>query len=287
MLQLSPDPTFHYELLRILGTARDLGADVAEVLGVASRLRPGDFESWYTEFDALAKRVQTPAKEQAARGRDLSARNAYLRAAGYFRAADVFLHGKPDDPRIRSIWGAATECFDAALPALDLNARRITLQADGFTIPAVFYRPAADARPRPTLLMCNGYDGSQEEMLHVSGLGACARGFNVVTFEGPGQPTVIREQGLTFIDAWEKVVTPVIDWCETQPSVDSARIGLLGYSFGGWLVTRAAIHEHRIRAVACVDGILDAGDAFLGALAAGFTAAARPTNFSSAPRAWC
>jgi hypothetical protein len=45
MLQLSPDSTFHYELLRILGSARDLGADVAEVLGVASRIVPGDFES--------------------------------------------------------------------------------------------------------------------------------------------------------------------------------------------------------------------------------------------------
>jgi len=105
MLQLSPDSTFHYELRRILGTARDL-----------------------------------------------SARIAYLRAAGYFRAADFFLHGKPEDPRIRSIWDEATQCFDAALPALDVCAMRITIQADGFMIPAVFYRPAADDRPRPTLL---------------------------------------------------------------------------------------------------------------------------------------
>jgi dienelactone hydrolase len=266
MLQLSPDSTFHYELLRILGSARDLGADVAEVLGVASRIVPGDFESWFAQFDALGKRVQAQAKAQAACGRSVSARNAYLRAASYFRAADFFLHGNPDDPRIRSIWNEARACFDAALGALEFRAERITIHAQGFKIPAVFYRAAGDQRARPTLLMCNGYDGSQEEMLHVSGLAACARGFNVVTFEGPGQPTVIREQGLTFIDSWEEVVTPVIDWCETQPAIDASRIGLLGYSFGGWLVTRAAVHEHRIRAVACVDGILDAADAFLGAL---------------------
>jgi pimeloyl-ACP methyl ester carboxylesterase len=114
--------------------------------------------------------------------------------------------------------------------------------------------------------MCNGYDGSQEEMLHVSGLAAGARGFNVVTFEGPGQPSVIRDQGLTFIDAWETVVTPLIDWCETQHEIDSTRIGLMGYSFGGWLAARAAAREHRIAAVACVDGILDAGAAFVGVL---------------------
>jgi hypothetical protein len=57
MLQLSRDETFHYELLRLLGTARDLGADVAEVLNVADRIIPGNFESWYTEFHALARRV--------------------------------------------------------------------------------------------------------------------------------------------------------------------------------------------------------------------------------------
>ncbi|MEI9995026.1 MAG: alpha/beta fold hydrolase [Rhizomicrobium sp.] len=110
--------------------------------------------------------------------------------------------------------------------------------------------------------MCNGYDGSQEEMLHVSGLAALARGFNVVAFEGPGQPTVIRDQGLAFIDDWDKVVSPVVDWCETQPGMDASRIGLLGYSFGGWLVARAATRERRIAAVACIDGILDAGQAF-------------------------
>jgi dienelactone hydrolase len=153
------------------------------------------------------------------------------------------------------------------LARLNITARRLLIKADGFDVPAIFYAPPGNTQvPRPTVLMCNGYDGSQEEMLHVSGLAACARGYNVVTFEGPGQPTVIRDQGLTFIDEWEKVIGPVIDWCETQPGVDASRIGVMGYSFGGWLVARAAAHEHRIAALACVDGILDAGAAFLDVL---------------------
>ncbi len=40
MLQLSPDPTFHYELLRLLETSRDLGADIGEVLAAAARIGP-------------------------------------------------------------------------------------------------------------------------------------------------------------------------------------------------------------------------------------------------------
>lgn len=48
------------------------------------------------------------------------------------------------------------------------------------------------------MLMFNGFDGSQEEMLHIAGFDALERGFQVLTFEGPGQPTVVREQGLWF-----------------------------------------------------------------------------------------
>jgi dienelactone hydrolase len=266
MIQLSRDETFHYELLRLLGTARDLGADVAEVLNVADRIIPADFESWYAEFYALAQRVQAQATEYTAQGAAHSARNAHFRAAGYFRAADFFLHGNPGDSRILSVWKDATRSFDSAIAALPIPGRRIRIQAHGFEVPAVFYPATTGRRARPTLLMCNGYDGSQEEMLHISGLAACARGFNVVTFEGPGQPSVIRDQGLTFIDAWETVVTPLIDWCEAQPEIDATRIGLMGYSFGGWLVARAAAREHRIAGIACVDGILDAGAAFVGVL---------------------
>jgi dienelactone hydrolase len=266
MLQLNADHTFHYELLRLLGTARDLGADVGEVLRVAARIVPGDFESWHDEFDVLAKRVDAQAGSLEARGEMLSARNAYFRAAGYYRAADFFLHGDPKDPRILSIWNDALRCFDAAIAGLGVPGERVRIQADGFEIPAIFYRASDDDRPRATLLLCNGYDGSQEEMLHVSGLAALVRSFNVVTFEGPGQPALIRDQGLAFIDEWEKVVSPVIDWCEAQPGIDASRIGLMGYSFGGWLVARAATREHRIAAVACVDGILDAGEAFTNVL---------------------
>ena len=37
-LQLSPDPVFHFELLRILGLARELGADIGEALDALAKL---------------------------------------------------------------------------------------------------------------------------------------------------------------------------------------------------------------------------------------------------------
>jgi dienelactone hydrolase len=267
MLTLNTDHTFQYELLRVLGLSRDRGADIGEVLGIAPRIVPGNFESWYEQFNELADHVRSSVESQSER-HPVSLRNAMFRAANYYRAADFFLHGKPQDPRISEIWKKATACFDRAITLLDVPAERVRIDGGEFSIPAILYRPSADGQPRPTLLLCNGFDGSQEEMLHAVGFSALERGFNVLTFEGPGQPTVRREQGLGFIADWERVVTPVVSYCEKLSCVDASRIALLGYSFGGFLAPRAAAFEHRLAAVVCIDGLFDIYLAFTGALPA-------------------
>jgi pimeloyl-ACP methyl ester carboxylesterase len=254
MKPLSTDKTFHYELLRVLGTSRSFGADIGEVLKVADKVIPGDFESWYNEFNQLAKHVHASVSNTR---HPVSARNALFRAANYYRAADFFLHGNPADLRINEMWTHQTACFDLAISLLDIPGERLELKTPEFTVPAILYRASKTDEPRPTLLLCNGYDGSQEEMLHVFGFGALERGFNVITFEGPGQPSVVRNQQLGFINEWEKVVSPVVDYCETQNAIDSSKLILLGYSFGGFLVPRAAAFEHRLAAVVCVDGVFD------------------------------
>ena len=254
MKPLSTNETFHYEILRVLGTSRSFGADVGEVLEVADKIIPGDFESWYQEFNKLARHVHAGVSNTR---HPVSARNTLFRASNYYRAADFFLHGNPDDPRINEMWTQQTACFDLAISLLDIPAERIELNNGEFTIPAILYRASKTGEPRPTILMCNGYDGSQEEMLHVFGFGALERGFNVITFEGPGQPGVVRNQQLGFINEWEKVVSPLIDYCESHSAIDSGKITLIGYSFGGFLVPRAAAFEHRLSAVVCVDGVFD------------------------------
>jgi pimeloyl-ACP methyl ester carboxylesterase len=263
-MNLSADSSFNFNLLRWMGTAPYHGADVAEVLDLARRLTAGDFEDWYTEFASLAERVA----EEGWHDRPESAvtrRDRAFRSAAYFRAADFYLHGNREDPRIKSTWANATEQFDRAIAELVPAGERVIIGADGFGVPAILYR-ASEGGARPTVLMFNGFDGSQEEMLHICGFAALERGFNVVTFEGPGQPTVLREQGLGFRHDWEVVVTPVVDFCETVPEIDAARIALLGVSFGGYLAPRAAAFESRIRAVITIDGLFDAYESVLNLL---------------------
>lgn len=91
---------------------------------------------------------------------------------------------------------------------------------------------------------------------------ALARGWNVITYEGPGQPTVRRDQGLGFISNWETVVTPVVDYVYTRKDVKFDQLALLGNSFGGYLAARAAAFEPRIKALLVDGGVYDAYSSF-------------------------
>ncbi|OTB05947.1 hypothetical protein M426DRAFT_21378 [Hypoxylon sp. CI-4A] len=254
MLQLSSDEDFHFEILRDLSLVPYQGADVGEVLVAANQIKPGDFESFYTAFNDLANRVHNQTSALDSAKYPISARNALFREATYYRSADFYLHGNWSDPRIDSLWNQQLAAFNSAIALLSTPGERITLPADGFEIPAVFYG-SGQPGPRPTILMCNGYDGSQEEIYHAVGEAVLQRGMNVITFEGPGQPTVRRQQGLGFIAEYEKVISPVIDYALSRADVDGGKLGLWGQSLGGYLAPRAAAFDHRLSAVIAFDGL--------------------------------
>ncbi|KAM0326708.1 hypothetical protein ACHAQA_006581 [Verticillium albo-atrum] len=240
------------------------GADIGEVLVAAQSIKPGDIASYYSAFNDLANRVHRQAQAINSTRHTISARNTFFKAATYYRSADFFLHGNWSDPRINELWVKQLAAFDSAISLLPVPGERITLRAkdDNFTIPAIFFGSGRRG-PRPTLILGNGYDGSQEEMFHVVGEAALQRGMNVITYEGPGQTTVRRQQGLGFIPQWERAVTPVVDYALSRPEVDPDSIGLWGYSFGGYLAPRAAAFEHRLAAVFAIDGIYDFGASIL------------------------
>lgn len=259
MLLLSPDEHFHFELLRMLATSRAYGSDVAEVLNVCERVKPGNIEDWYEEFHKLALWIESTIGAKRTYDR-VTLRDAYFRISRYHFASSFFLVGNPADPRLTDSWKLWTSNFDKAASLLDIPAERHTLESTGFKVPVILLRASQDSEPRPCLIMGNGLDGSFEEMLHFHGFAALERGYHVVLYEGPGQPTVRRDQGLGFINNWEQVVSPVLDWLETVPFIDSAKCGLLGVSLGGYLAVRAAAFEHRLAAVILNDAIYDCSD---------------------------
>ncbi len=258
------DPTFSLQLLRTIGETYYKGADIGECLSTAYRIKEGDFESWHTEWLKTANRVHKYADESLAAGHKISAREAYLRASNYYRVAE-FLLIDPEDPRIENTWGKNKECFSKASGLFSPSFEPVEIPYEGTALPGYFYKVDNDnsKSPRPTLIAHGGFDSTLEELYTSAAAPALERGYNCLTFEGPGQGGVIRKQKIPFRYDWEKVVTPVVDYALTKPKdVDPKRLALMGISMGGYLAARAAAFEHRIAACILYNGVFDGYDAF-------------------------
>ncbi len=255
------DAQFWFETLRVLGHSSYGGSEVGEVLATAGRIAAGDYDGWYDEWSASADRVAREARMAAAAGHDVTARDGLLRASNYYRNADFFLHGNPDDPRIRAAHTNSVVAFQEAAARMPYPLIPVEIPFEGTTLHGYYYRAPGEGRT-PVVVMHNGFDGSVEEMHFFGAAAAVERGYDVLSFDGPGQPSARLNDGLVFRPDWENVVTPVIDWLleARAADVDPAKIALLGISMGGVLAPRAAAFEHRLAALMVVDGVYDLGD---------------------------
>lgn len=270
VLLLSNDTSFHFELLFTLGNAAFGAGDINDVLAEAKDMKPGNFTDWLENFQALAESTKKKAEDPEYAYDQLNVREAWFATANYYRQADFYNHENWSDPRINSFWEEQRSAFDKGLAALPIPGERIQIPTENFTIEAIWYTPVDDRAKRPTLVIGQGYDTGQEDSYHFLVTPALARGWNVMTYEGPGQPTVRRDSDIGFIPDWEKVLTPVIDDLMTRKGcfVDKDRLALAGISMGGYLAARAAAFEPRIKALVLNGGVWNIFDAYAGNLPA-------------------
>ncbi|KAH8659960.1 Alpha/Beta hydrolase protein [Xylariales sp. PMI_506] len=189
-----------------------------------------------------------------------------LEAASALRDYDIESFYEAFNELAERVYGQAEGINSGKYP---VSARDAFFRASTYFRAADFYLHGDAADPRLVDLWAKQITAFNraialipEEMLHVLGSACLERGINVMTYEGPGQPTVVREQKLGFIPEWEKVVTPVVDYLVGQPEVDTAKIGLMGCSMGGWLAVRAASFEHCLAVVMAVDGVFNVHQAY-------------------------
>ncbi|HVJ09464.1 MAG TPA: hypothetical protein VM554_13880 [Acidisarcina sp.] len=68
---------FEFEFVRNLGFTCYGGADIGEMMATAGRIEEGDFESWFTEWDKLARRILSRADASLDASHLESAREVY------------------------------------------------------------------------------------------------------------------------------------------------------------------------------------------------------------------
>ncbi|HEX3874372.1 MAG TPA: alpha/beta fold hydrolase [Solirubrobacteraceae bacterium] len=265
------DELLDAQLLRAVGTSLYDGADLGECLQAAQAaqaVRGVDLDAWHDAWVALAERVAALARAEQQAGHLVSARSAYLRASTYFRTAGVMLFAVPVDPRQVTCNLRQTEMFRLAAALMRAAPEVLEIPFEDASLPGYFIRPDGDPRPRATVVLTGGYDGTCEELYFYSGAAALARGYNVLAFDGPGQGAALFQQGMPMRPNWESVITPVIDYAVSRADVDPGRLALIGLSLGAHLAPRAASREHRLAALIADCGSYDLQAALLARLPA-------------------
>lgn len=242
--------------------------NVDEILDTVKNIRHTSELSWFREWNKTASRVEGIGDESLSKGHEISAGDAYLRAANYYLAAEVFLHTNPDDPRILETYKKGGDLFVKGENLLGAPMSLVEIPYEGVLLRGYFFKTSPKEKA-PTILLHQGFDAPVEATKYIAEE-AVKRGYNCLLFEGPGQGLAIREKKLPFRPDWEKVVTPVVDYLLTRDDVDGDNLILMGMSMGGGYVVRAAAFEHRIKYCISDPGYVNMYDMFKDVLGSKF-----------------
>lgn len=257
---------FEYVLLTSLGRAYHQAGNVGKVLYVIKQIQDGNFESAYQTLVAAGNEMRAIAEDSASGGHVESARQAYLWAQNFYDSATYFADGTGDSTRVTTAWQLMDNCWLKSLALFDPPIEQVSIPYEGVALRGFYFRAKSGKKLRPLLILNNGSDGSALDMWCWGAAAGTVRGYDCLTFDGPGQGYALWKQGLKFRPDWERVITPVVDFALTRKDVDPKRIAIQGISQGGYWVPRAVAFEKRIAAAIADPGVVDVSSSWTNSL---------------------
>lgn len=193
---------------------------------------------------AVADRLAGLAEDDEARGRSLSAGEKYRRAALYLLNAERMQD--PGDDRL-AVYRRAVALQHKAMRLAGDPVEIVEVPYDDGVLPAYFRRaPGADRSPAPVVVQWNGFDSFKEQMLGSGFPDELARrGVSTLMVDQPGTGGALRLHGFHAVPEAERAGTACLEYLLTRPDVDPGRIGIAGWSLGGYYAPRAAAFEPR------------------------------------------
>ena len=220
-----------------------------EIDRIAERLRkrPDDPDAWWQEWSAMGAAVEKVADTAAAEGRHFTAGNYYIRAGNYYFTAD---RPVPPGERKLELYRKALRCFHAGFERRYPQMERIDVPYEGAALPAYFLPAEKPSGRAPTIVLFDGLDNCKEMSVLFAGLEFAKRGFNTLAIDGPGQGEALRLRKIHSRYDYEVAGTAAYEYVASRADVDTRRVAVMAYSFGGYYAPRIVAFEHRY--AACV-----------------------------------
>ena len=206
-------------------------------------------QDFLTAWTGLVDQLVTQAQEMEATGRTRTAGQTYVRATNYLINAER-MQAAGSEGRLDT-YRRCLDLMERSFALADPATTRVEVPFRDTTLPAYSTQaPATAESPAPVMIMFNGLDSTKEH-IYCSGHGAelAARGISTLMVDTPGTGEALRLQGLTSQIDTEEWATACVDYLQTREDVDPARIGLAGWSLGGYYAPRAAAFEKRLALV--------------------------------------
>jgi naringenin degradation protein FdeB len=195
----------------------------------------------------MGARLERQADAAEAAGQRMTAGNLYLRAGMYYFTAERFIVPGPEK---REMGRKAIECQTRGILRRYSNVQRVEVSYEGASLPALFMKAPGVAGPAPTMVAFDGLDNCKEMSVLFNGLEFAARGWHTLAIDGPGQGESLRLRDIKTRHDYEVAGTAAYDYLVARPEVDSNKVAVMGYSFGGYYAPRIVAFEKRY--CACV-----------------------------------
>ncbi|NYE23854.1 alpha/beta hydrolase family protein [Pigmentiphaga litoralis] len=230
-------------------------AAIGEIDQIGQKLRghEGDNELWWTEWTAMAQRIEGFGDIEEAQGHRLTSGAYYLRAAIYYFCGERFI--APSE-RKWDTYRSCLRCFTKGVERRYPQIERVDVPYEDTTLPAWFLK--ADVKgPAPTVVMFDGLDNAKEMSVLFGGVEIARRGIHVLAIDGPGQGEALRLQGIPSRYDYEVPAGAAYDHITQRPEVDPERVAVMGFSMGGYYAPRAAAMDPRFAACVAWGGHFD------------------------------
>ncbi len=201
------------------------------------------WDDWCQKWSACGAMHEQMGEQAEADEQYESAAYHFFHAAISYHFGKYLFVRKPQE--LRAAHEHVVRDYQRALPYFAFPGEHVAIPYEGGATMYGILRKPWHTPKAPVVILVPGLDSVKEE-LHLYGDDFLMRGLAVLAIDGPGQ----GEMEFEFPQRhdYEVPIKHAVDYLEGRADVDARRVGLMGVSFGGQFVVRAAAFEKRIKA---------------------------------------